>query len=74
MLGNYTPTRGVNSYQTVFLRVGILIQRRVISRLDKTNSVALKTWSCSFLKKQDHIVTLKTSILQADRKKITVLV
>ena len=56
MLANYTPTRCVNQCRPVFERVGISIQKRVDSYLDKTRPAALKIWSCLIFKIQDLIV------------------
>ena len=45
-LANYTPTRCGNPCRPVFIRVGISIEKRVDSYLDKTKPAALKIWSC----------------------------
>ena len=70
-LANYTPTRCVNPCRPVFIRVGILIQKRVDSYLDKTRPAALKIWSCPISNEQDQNVKLKASLQQADRRKLT---
>ena len=70
-LANYTPTRSVNPCRPAFIRVGISIQRRVGSYLNKTRPAALKKWSCLIFKVQDLIVKLKASLQQADRRKLT---
>ena len=49
----------------------IPIQKAVDSHLDKTRTVALKTWSCLIFNKQDLIVKLRASTLQADKRKLT---
>ena len=59
MLANYTPTRCVNSCRPVFIRVGISIQKRVDSYLDKTGPAALNIWSCPISNEQDQNVKLK---------------
>ena len=73
-LANYSPTRCVNPFQPVLIRVGISIQRRVGLRLDKTRPAALKLWSCPIFNEQDQHLKLKTSLQQADRRKLTALV
>ena len=45
---NYFRSRYVNPCLSVFIRVGIWIQKRVDSHLDKTRHAALKIWSCLF--------------------------
>ena len=52
----------------VSIRVGISIQKRVDSNLDKTRPAALKKWSFPISKEQDQIVKLKAPLQQADRK------
>ena len=59
---------------SVFICVGISIQKPVDSHLDKTRPVALKIWSYLIFNEQDLIVKLRASTLQADRKKLTALV
>ena len=71
MPANYIATRCVNPCPLVFTRVGISIQKRVDSYLDKTRPAALKKWSCPFSNEQDPNVKLKSSSQQADRKKLT---
>ena len=71
MPANYTPTRCVNSFPRVFIRVGISIQKPVDSHFDKTRPVALKIWSCLIFSVQDLIVKLRASTLQVDRLKLT---
>ena len=68
MPANYTPTRCVNPYPAVPIRVGILIQRRVDLSLDKTRPPALKVWSCPIFNEQAQNVKLKVSPKQADRE------
>ena len=70
----YTPTGCVNPCRPAFIRVGILIQKRVDSYLDKTRPAALKKWSCPISNEQDQNVKLKASLQQADRRKLTVSV
>ena len=70
-LANYTPTRCVNPGRPVFRRVGISIQKRVGSYLDKTRPAALRIWSCPISNEQDQNVKLKASLQQADRRKLT---
>ena len=71
MAANYIPTRCVNPCRPVFIRVGISIQKRVDSYLDKTRPVALKIWSCLIFNERDLIVKMRASTLQADRRKLT---
>ena len=65
MLANYTPTRCVNPCRPVFIRVGISIQKRVDSYLDKTGPAALKKWSCLISNEQHQNVKLKASLQHA---------
>ena len=74
MPANYIPTRCVNLCPPVFIRVGISIQKRVYSHLDKTRPAALKIWLCPISNKQYHNVKLKASLQQADKRKLTDLV
>ena len=74
MPANHIPTRCVNPCLQVFLRVGISIQRRVDSHLDKKRPAALKIWSCPISNEQDQNVKLKASLRQTDRRKLTVSV
>ena len=67
-LANYTPARCVNPCRPAFVRVGISIQKRVDSYLDKTRPAALKIWSCLISNEQDQNVKLKASLQQADKK------
>ena len=71
MPANYTPTRCVNPCRPVFIRVGISIQKRVDSHLDKTRPAALKIWSCPISNDQGQNVKLEASLQQADRRKTT---
>ena len=71
MPANYIHTRCVNPCPLVFIRVGISIQIRVDSHLDKTRPETLRLWSCSISNKQDQNVKLKASLQQADRRKLT---
>ena len=71
MPANYLPTRCVNVCLPVFLSVGIWIQRRVDSHLDKTRPEFLKIWSCPFSHEHDQNVKLKASLKKADSKKLT---
>ena len=68
---NYIPIRGNNPCLLVFIRIGISIQRRVDSHLDKTRPAALRVWSCPFSNEQDQDVKLIASLQQADRRKLT---
>ena len=70
-LANYTPTRCVNPCRPVFIRVGISIQKRVDSPLDKTRPAALRICSRPISNEQDQNVNLKASLQQADRRKLT---
>ena len=70
-LANYTPPRCVNPCRGVFIRVGISIQKRVGSYLDKTKPAALKIWSCFISNEQDQNVKLKAFLQQTDRRKLT---
>ena len=56
---------------TGLIRVGIWIQKRVDSHLDKTRPAALKIWSFPISNEQDQNVKLKSSLQQVDRKKLT---
>ena len=71
---NYYLTRCVNPCLPVFIRVGISIQKRVDSQLDKTRPAAWKIWWCPSSTEQDQNVKLKASLRQADRRKLTALV
>ena len=71
MPANYIPTRCVNPCLPVFIGVGISIQKRVDSHIDKTRPAALKIWLCPFSNEQDQNVKLKASLQQADRRKLT---
>ena len=73
MPANYIPTRSVNPCPPVFIRVGIWIQKRVDSHLEKTRRAALKIWSCLIFNEKDLIMNLRASTLQADRRKLTAL-
>ena len=66
----YIPTRCVNPCPPVFVHVGISIQERVYSHLDKTRPVAMTIWSYPVSNEQDQIVKLKASLQQADTIKI----
>ena len=65
---NYIPTRCVNPCLLVFKRVGISIQKRVDSHLDKTRLAVLKIQSSPFSNDQDQNVKLKASLQQADKE------
>ena len=56
---------------TVFICVGISIQKRVDSHLDTTRPAALKIWSSLISKEQDQNVKLQVSLQQADREEKT---
>ena len=56
---------------TGLIRVGISIQKRVDSHLDKTRPAVLKLWSCPIANEQDQNVKLKASLQQADRRKLS---
>ena len=71
MPANYIPTRRVNPCLLLFIRVGISIQKRVDSHLDKTKPAPLKRWSGPISNEKDQNVKLKASVEQADRRKIT---
>ena len=70
----YPYSMCVNPCPPVFICVGISIQKRVDSHLDKTWPAALKRWSCPISNEQDQNVKLKASLQQADRRKSTALV
>ena len=70
MQANYIPTRFVNPCLLVFIHVGISIQRRVASRLDKTGAAALKIWSFPISNDQDQNVKLKAYLQHADRRNL----
>ena len=53
---NSIPTQCVNPCLPVIIRVGISIQKRVHSRLDKTTPAVLNTWSCPISNEQDQNV------------------
>ena len=67
----YAPTRCVNPRGPVFIRVGIPIQKRVNSYLDKTRPAAFKKSSRLISNEQDQNMKLKASLQQADRRKLT---
>ena len=73
-LANYIPTRCVNQYLPVFLRIGIWTQKRVDSHFDKTRPAALKISSCPISNEQDQNVKMKASLEQVDRRKLIALV
>ena len=70
MPANYVPTQCVNSCPPVFIRVGISIQKRVDSHLDKTKPGALKKWSCHISNEQEQNVKFEASLQQADSRKL----
>ena len=72
MPANYIPTRCVNPCLPVFIRLGISIQKRVDSHLDKARPASLIKWSCPISNEQDQNVTLKVTLRQADKRKLTV--
>ena len=65
------PTHCVNLCQQDFTRVGMLIQRPAVLYRDRTRPAALKLWSNPIFNEQDQNVKLKSSIQQADRRKLT---
>ena len=69
-LANYTSTQCVNPWRPVFIRVGISIQKRIDSYLDKTGPAVLKIWSCLISNEQDQNVKFKASLQQADRRRL----
>ena len=71
MPANYIPTRSVNRCPPVFKRVGISIQKRVDSHLDKTRPAALKIWSSAISNEQNQNVKLKAFLQQVHRRKLT---
>ena len=71
MPANYIPTGCVNPYPLDFTRIGISIQKRVDSHLDKTRPAALKIWSSPISNELDQNVKLEASLQQADRRKLT---
>ena len=68
---NYTSTGCVKPCRPVFIRVGISIQKRVDSHLDKTRPAALRIRSCPISNEQDQNVKLSASLQQAERKKLS---
>ena len=68
MPANYIPNRCVNPCPPVSISVGISIQKRVDSHLDKTRPAALKRWSCPISNEQDQKVKFKASLQQPDKK------
>ena len=70
---NYTPTRCVNPSPPVFMDVAKWFQKPLDSHLDETRVVALKLCSCLIFKKQNLIVKMRASTLQADRRKKSTL-
>ena len=71
---NYIPIRCVNPCLPIFIRVGIWIQKRVDSHLDKTRPAALRIWSSPISHEQDQNVKSKASSQEADRRKLTAAV
>ena len=69
MITSYTTTQLVNPHWPVLLPVGISIQRRVNSRLDKIRPAALKSWSSPDFQKQGQNVKLQASMQQAHKKR-----
>ena len=69
MPANYIPTRCVKPCLPVFIRVGIPIQKRVDSHLDKTRPAALRICSCPISNEQDQNVKMKASLQQSGRTK-----
>ena len=65
------PNSLSQSMPTMFIRVGLSVQKREDSHLDKTRPEALKIWSCPVSNEQDQNVTLKAYLQQADRRKLT---
>ena len=72
-LANYTPARCVNPCQLVFIRVRILIRKRVYLCLDKTIPAVSEIWFCLFFNEQEQHVKLKASLQQADKKMFALL-
>ena len=70
MPANYIPTRCVNPCLPLFIRVGISIQKRVDSHLNKTRPAALKIWSCPISNEQDRNVKFKAFFTIGRQKKI----
>ena len=71
MPANYTPTRCVNKFPSVFTHIGISIQKPEDSHPDTTRPVALKMWWCLFFNVQDLIVKTRACKLQGDKIKLT---
>ena len=67
---NNIPTRCINPCLPVFIPIGISIQKRLDSHLDRTRAAALKIWSCPNSNEQDTKVKLKACLQQADRRKL----
>ena len=74
MLANYSSTLCLNRCPQVCICVEILMQRRVESRHDQKRPVAAKIWPYPVFNEQDHNVKVKASILQAERRELTVSV
>ena len=55
----------------IFIRVGMLIQKPVVSRLVRKRPVALKKWPCPIFNEKDQNAKLKVSRQQAKKKKLT---
>ena len=71
ILANYTAARCVNRRPPVFIRVGISIQRKVVSHLDKTTPEALTLGLFLTLNEQGQIAITRASLQQTQRKKLT---
>ena len=69
-LANFTPTRCFNRYRPVFIIVGISIQKRVDSYLDKTRPAALKIWSCLIFQQRRPECEIESCFTTSRQKKI----
>ena len=67
----YSMCQPMPTGRPVFISVGISIQKRIDSYLDKIKHPALKLWSCFISNDEDQNVKLKASLQQADRRKMT---
>ena len=67
MLANFIHIRCVNPSASVFIRIGISIQRQVDSHLDKARPRALKKRICPSFSEQNPIAKSRVSIKQADK-------
>ena len=72
-LAIYTPTRCDNPCRPVFIRVRILIQKRVDLRLDKSIPAVSETWLSPIFNEQEQRLKMKVSLQQAGRNLFALL-